>query len=239
MYLGRFGSFCSVMTVDEAKEIMREHGCPAVSEHQIPHGVQLRGGGGQIVNVFDKGTYSLQGRKDDGLTEKFSVASSTAAHGSSTAATPPADVFVVYGHNEEVKQETELMLRKWGLEPILLDQIPLEGLTLIEKLEKYIRKSPFAVVLATADDVCLSGAHDDDKTEFRARQNVVLELGMLLALLGRPNVAILLEKRENMKKPSDIEGLEYLPFETRVSDVRIGLAQMMNRQGYAINLNKL
>lgn len=131
------------------------------------------------------------------------------------------------------------MLRKWGLKPILLDQIPVEGLTLIQKLEKYIQTSHFAVVLATADDVCVCDPHDGDHREFRARQNVVLELGMLLAHLGRSNVAILLENRSNMKKPSDIEGLEYLPFEKSVEEVNIKLAQMMKQHGYPVDLEQL
>ena len=35
---------------------------------------------------------------------------------------------------------------------------------------------------------------------------------MLLTKLGRPNVAILLKTQENMERPSDIQGLIYVPF---------------------------
>jgi predicted nucleotide-binding protein len=49
----------------------------------------------------------------------------------------------------------------------------------------------------------------DDERKHRARQNVVLELGMLLAKLGRPRVAILLKNQATMERPSDLQGLIY------------------------------
>ena len=42
----------------------------------------------------------------------------------------------------------------------------------------------------------------------RARQNVVLEMGMLIARLGRTNVAIL--KKGHVEVPSDAQGIVYL-----------------------------
>jgi len=44
------------------------------------------------------------------------------------------------------------MLRRWGLEPLILDQLPSKGQTIIEKLEEYTAGVGFAVVLATPDD---------------------------------------------------------------------------------------
>lgn len=58
-------------------------------------------------------------------------------------------IFVVYGHDETAKNHLEAMLRRWGLEPLILDQLPSEGQTIIEKLEKYTADVHFAVVLAT------------------------------------------------------------------------------------------
>ena len=227
------------MTTENAKDIMAEHGCPVVDETPLDHGVQLRGNGGQIVNVFHTGAFSVQGKNNEGLEEKFRAASSTGIQRPSLTAAPPTDVFIVYGQNEEIKREVESILRRWELNPIMLDQIPAEGLTLIEKLEKYIRAAPFAVVLATADDVYLSDPDDDTQKEFRARQNVVLELGMMLAHLHRENVAILLEDRVGMKKPSDIDGLEYLPFKDHAAEVGVNLAKMMTNRGYAIDIGNL
>jgi predicted nucleotide-binding protein len=43
----------------------------------------------------------------------------------------------------------------------------------------------------TPDDVGYANVDGPDKAAPRARQNVVLELGMLISAIGRPNIAIL------------------------------------------------
>lgn len=151
---------------------------------------------------------------------------------------PSKKVFVVYGHDPDARSQLEAMLRRWDLEPLILDQLPSEGQTIIEKLEKHITEAHFAVVLATPDDVGFRNGHENEKA-YRARQNVVLELGMMLAKLGRRNVAILLKQQENMERPSDIQGLIYVPFKDSISDAAVLLAKEMAAQGYQIDVSKL
>jgi len=148
-------------------------------------------------------------------------------------------VFVVYGHDEEARTQLDAMLRRWGLEPIILDQLPSKGQTIIEKLEDYTEDVGFAVVLATPDDFGFPKDHEDQKS-YRARQNVVLELGMLLVKLGRPKVAILLGSQVDMERPSDIQGLIYIPFKTNLQkDAGPLLAKEMAEQGFEIDVKKL
>jgi predicted nucleotide-binding protein len=116
--------------------------------------------------------------------------------------------------------------------------LPSEGQTLIEKLEKYRSHAQFGVVLATPDDEGHRVGHPDEKSA-RVRQNVVLELGMLLALLGRKKVAILLKDPVKTERPSDIQGLIYFPFKENVNEVALQLAKEMNSQGLRIDLNKV
>ncbi|MCA1805768.1 MAG: nucleotide-binding protein, partial [Xanthomonadaceae bacterium] len=72
------------------------------------------------------------------------------------------------------------------------------------------------------------------------RQNVVLELGMLLATLGRANVAILMKQQENMERPSDIQGLIYVPFKENLQkEAGPLLAKEMAAQGYSISVANL
>jgi predicted nucleotide-binding protein len=133
------------------------------------------------------------------------------------------------------------MLRRWGLEPIVLDQLTSEGDTLIEKLERSMDDAVvFAVVLATPDDEGFPSGRPDNK-KFRARQNVVLELGMMLRGLGRKRVAILLPQLDEgvMEKPSDIDGLLYIPYADTLDDAKVTLAKEMNKQGLSIDLNDL
>ena len=96
----------------------------------------------------------------------------------------------------------------------------------------------FGIVLATPDDMGYP-KNDETKKQYRVRQNVVLELGMLLARVGREKVAILLSQSEEMEKPSDIDGLIYIPFKGNVEETKVSLAKEMNRNGYTLDISKL
>jgi predicted nucleotide-binding protein len=99
----------------------------------------------------------------------------------------------VYGHDLAARNGLELLLRRMGLKPIVLADLPAAGDTIIEMLEKYLRDARnvgYACVLLTPDDQGHRvGAPEE--TKHRARQNVILELGMVLSRLGRERVAIL------------------------------------------------
>ena len=152
---------------------------------------------------------------------------------------PNKKVFVVYGHDEAARTQLDAMLRRWGLEPVILDQLPSKGQTIIEKLEDYTEDVGFGVVLATPDDLGYPKEHED-QLAYRARQNVVLELGMLLVKLGRPRVAILLGSQVDMERPSDIQGLIYIPFKANLqTEAGPLLAKEMAEQGYTIDVKKL
>lgn len=62
---------------------------------------------------------------------------------------------------------------------------------------------------------------------------------MLLAKLGRRRVAILLKQQERMERPSDIQGLIYIPFKDDAKDAAVLLAKEMPAQGYQIDIQKL
>jgi predicted nucleotide-binding protein len=62
---------------------------------------------------------------------------------------------------------------------------------------------------------------------------------MMLAVLGRPRVAILLKSDLAMDKPSDIQGLIYIPFKENVSEAKLTLAKEMHSQGINIDLSKV
>lgn len=71
-------------------------------------------------------------------------------------------------------------------------------------------------------------------------KTVVLELGMMLTLLGRKNVAILMKQQDNMERPSDIQGLLYIPFKDSLQkDAGTFLAKEMATQGYQISVANL
>lgn len=185
---------------------------------------------GCIVNCWDKGTVNCQGKNAKDIENIFST--------QTVASTQNKKVFVVYGHDGNARTQLEAMLRRWDLEPMILDQLISSGQTIIEKLEEYTKQANFGIVLATPDDIGYP-KNDEAKKKFRVRQNVVLELGMLLSKIGRNKVAILLSQAEDMEKPSDIDGLIYIPFKDNVEEAKLSLAKEMQNNGYNLDIAKL
>lgn len=232
-------------TLDEIKAYLQAGNLQITNETALANGTgtQLRLPNGAIVNSYHTGNFNVQGKNQEAVKACLGVqpAQAAAPAPQNGAAAKPmlSKVFVVYGHDNAARTELEAMLRRWRLEPMILDQLPSEGQTIIEKLEKYTAEVKFAVVLATPDDEGYRVGHEDEKA-FRARQNVVMELGMMLTLLGRKNVAILMKQQDNMERPSDIQGLLYIPFKDNLQkDAGPLLAKEMAAQGYPISLANL
>lgn len=228
------------LTIENAKKALEQAGQIVEEQRRLPNdsGDQLRLASGPKVNVFKTGRFNVQpvGTVD---IEDILRAASTGQTAKSPKAPTKKEVFVVYGHDTVARTQLEAMLRRWGLEPLILDQLPSEGQTVIEKLEQYTGRVDFAVVLATPDDEGHRVGHPDEN-KYRARQNVVLELGMLLAELGRPKVAILLKDQGKMERPSDIQGLIYIPFSDDLEkETKVLLAKEMKKQGFDIQVEKL
>lgn len=131
--------------------------------------------------------------------------------------------------------QLELLLRKLELIPLFLDDLPSGGKTIIEKLEKYIPQANFGVVLLTPDDIgCKRTA--PQKARPRARQNVILELGMLYMKLSRGRVALIVKKSDDeIELPSDLEGIMRLNYMDSVQEVEGDLVRELKDKGYHLN----
>ena len=225
------------MRAEQLREFLAERRVVA-TEEAIQYGVQFRCPAGEIVSVFDTGRVSIQGRRtelstqvEDWVADAQAGANVAPAQGVVRAAPQLPRVFVVYGHDVPARDSLELLLRRMGLEPILLANLPAAGDTVIEKLERYLGDNgdvSFACVLLTPDDEAHPAGVPEEK-RYRARQNVVLELGMVLVRLGRPRVAILYKR--SVELPSDINGLIYIPFDERVDEVRAPLFRELQAAG--------
>jgi len=146
-------------------------------------------------------------------------------------------VFVVYGHDEPARDQLELVLHRLGLHPFVLGNTSGGGLTIIEALEKEIlspnRGKRFGIVLLTPDDMGYKQEDGPEKAEPRARQNVVMEMGMLIAAFGRPRVAIL--KKGHVEVPSDASGIIYLGFNNHVKETVAKLCQRLGEAGFELS----
>ena len=155
---------------------------------------------------------------------------------SSKAAQIKREVFVVHGHNSQLRDAVALFLTRLGLEPIILHEQVNAGATIIEKLEKHSRRAGYAIILLTADDIGCSKAESSTAVRPRARQNVIMELGLFIGLLGRERVSIIHD--EGIELPSDINGLLYTAHYP-AGHWRISIAKEIKSGGLSVDLNRL
>lgn len=142
-------------------------------------------------------------------------------------------VFVVHGHDAEMRETVARFLSRLDLEPIILHEQANKGRTVIEKVEANSDVG-FAVILLTPDD---EGRRVGDiDLELRARQNVLLELGYFLARLGRDRVCAL--RRGNVTIPSDFAGVVWETFDAN-EGWKVRLCKELQAAGYKIEWEKL
>ncbi len=144
-------------------------------------------------------------------------------------------VFIVHGHDNLAKQEVARLIEKLDLEAVILHEQPDQGQTIIEKFENHSSDISFAVVVCTPDDKGFPKS-EPEKLKFRARQNVILELGYFLGALGRKNVCVLY--KDEIERPSDYVGVLYKKMDDDGAWC-LELAKEMRAAGLDIDLNKL
>ena len=139
-------------------------------------------------------------------------------------------VFIVHGHNGELRERVARIIERQGLTAVILNEQSNQGKTIIEKLE-IEGNAAGAVCLFTADDE--GKAQTEHLAKPRARQNVVFEAGYFIGRLGRENVAILADK--GIEIPSDLQGVIY----TGTDNWEFGLLKELKSMGYSIDFNKM
>ena len=117
--------------------------------------------------------------------------------------------------------------------PIILSEQPNQGQTVIEKFELHSEVG-FAVVLLTADDLGRVKTSEEDK--YRARQNVIIEMGYFIGKLGRRNVFPMYE--DGVELPSDLHGILYNPIDD-AKTWKFKLVKELTAAGYQVDANKI
>lgn len=165
-------------------------------------------------------------------------------------------VFIVHGHNLWLRDQVRDYISSLKLQPVILADLPNQGNTVIEKLERAAGTVNFVIVLLTAEDYgapegYLHWLHEIEVRGYellkasaqsvavnvteqeaearsknledmferlilqvgkarelltqRARQNVILELGIFISRTGRNRVCVLTDP--DVEVPSDISGI--------------------------------
>lgn len=148
-------------------------------------------------------------------------------------------IFIVHGHDNEMKVEVESIIVKLGLEPVILHEQPNKGRTIIEKFTDYSNVG-FAVVLLSPDDLGCSVIDYPDKINYRARQNVIMELGFFLGKLKRSKVLPLFRKGsgKDFDLPSDYDGVIYTEYDEG-GVWKTKLVRELQEAGYGVDANKI
>jgi len=169
------------------------------------------------------------------------------------------NVFIIHGRNVKPALELERLLRDFGLNPIILYKQPDKGRTIIEKLEDHSANIGYVFVILTSDDGAFNleqlvevvrkieasrlDRKQKDKifldqfgtlTQKVARQNVILELGYFMGLLGRNRICCLYTG--DVTLPSDIHGIVYKEFKESVKECLDAITKELKAAGYEIKV---
>lgn len=145
-------------------------------------------------------------------------------------------IFLVHGHDREMLASVRGVLAELDFKPIVLHDQPDQSRAVMEKFEDYSDVG-FAVILMSPDD---QGRDRDGSSglKFRARQNVVFELGYFVGRLGRHRTLVIYRKVDNFDMPSDYQGILYKPFDD-LGNWQFELVKELQAAGYSADANKL
>lgn len=142
-------------------------------------------------------------------------------------------VFIVHGHDHQLKIELEVFLSHIGLEPIVLHREADSGKTVIEKFEDNSDVA-YTFILLTPDEIAYTVdqaalEESNRKNEYRARPNVIFEFGYFVARLGRSRVCAL--HKGDVAIPSDLSGFIYKKVDSNVEDIGFSLIKELKAAG--------
>jgi|GEM_PF-1141526 len=144
-------------------------------------------------------------------------------------------IFIVHGKDTAMKEAVARVIEKLDLEPIILHEQPELGRTIIEKFTECSNVG-YAVVLLSPDDFAYPRGSTSEKGMFRARQNVILELGYFIGKLGRERVMALNRGGKDFEIPTDFAGVVYTPFDEQW---RFKLVKELKHCGYNVDADLL
>lgn len=135
-------------------------------------------------------------------------------------------VFIVHGHDDRARLELSKIIKDdLNLEPIVIQEEPNVSIeTIIAKFERLAKDCSSALILFTPDD--------NANGKFRARQNVILELGYFLGKFqDTENRRIAIIKNGDIEIPSDISGVLYLEYQKNIKEIFYDLKKQFEAWG--------
>jgi len=140
------------------------------------------------------------------------------------------NIFIVHGHDNSAKYELKNYVQNVLkiCEPIILHEKPSLCRTIFEKFEHYTNNIDVVFVLLTPDDEVIISP---GTSIYRARQNVILELGYFLGKFDQNREKIIV-LYNNVEIPTDIKGIIYIDIsqgiESAGENIRKELEMILN-----------
>ena len=117
-------------------------------------------------------------------------------------------IFFVHGTDCDTSAQVLNLLVELNLQPIIMKDLALAGKTIIDEIQKRAEVN-YAIGLLTPDNL---GGNNAKDLQYRADQNVILELGIFIGKLGRKRVCSL--HVEGVELPDDFHGFEYIEIDS-------------------------
>ncbi|WP_375681989.1 TIR domain-containing protein [Bartonella sp. CE47NXGY] len=236
-------------TFEDLKDIVKTAGYKIIETKFLSlnssKGYQIKTSEGGVINWYEStGTINVQGKeniKQKLIEDLAKHLEETSTIPSSKTASNPSNkkIFIVHGHDHIALEQLELILRRLGLEPYILQNTSGNGLPIIQTLKKEICDSSisFGIVLLTHDDMGYAISQGAEKIQPRARQNVIFEMGMLAAALPLERIAIL--QKEGIEMLSDVGGVYYLSFKEHVNETFPKLIKRLQKADFSFNTDTI
>ena len=137
------------------------------------------------------------------------------------------NVFIVHGRSHADRDKLAKIIHDLGCIPKILALEPKNGGTIIEEFERLASTCVFAFVLMTPEDPMADELEEDQR--FRARQNVIFEMGWFFSHLGRVRTRLLF--KEKIELPSDVTGILYIRYEDDIDELRSEIREALIEGG--------
>lgn len=219
------------------------------SELQRLEFVDLRGGDTDLALAAERIAKLVTGARSARVLSSGESAETARVLAESHRAAPvddgraPQSVFLVHGHDDEFLAAVEDFLKGVGVKTIVLKRAGGSTQSLLQKFLQFGSETRFAIVLITGDDLGAARRQYDldgvaDRAlQFRARQNVVLELGYFYGLLGWEHVFVLRKAADkpfpNFEMPSDLAGTVFDRYDAS-GEWRDELSKRLSKAGFEI-----
>ena len=223
--------------IDEGRRLLRDArlACTDRAEHHIR--VEAAAWHAQVLASTGIGPddhVKLDQTNAFGLEETLLMLQSRGSQPTNRRHRPDDCVFIVHGRDEGRRETVARLVEKLGLRAVILDERPMRGRALLEKFEEEAEEADYAIVIAMPEDRGAGPGDPLPDQPNRARQNVIIEVGYFMGLLGRDRVALL--SQAPLELPSDLGGIGYVRME---GDWQTRLARELLAAGMRVDTSRM